>query len=80
MINAKYRALHGKSSERSNSANEVVVAFENSAKTKMNVIIRAYNDGITFRYEFPAKGGSYIIENELTSYTVPKETKRWMQK
>jgi len=80
VINERYRALHGKSSERSNSANEVVVVFENSAKAKMNVIIRAYNDGITFRYEFPGKGGDYIIEDELTSYTVPKETKRWMQK
>jgi len=80
VINERYRALHGKSSERSSSANEVVVAFENSAKAKMNVIIRAYNDGITFRYEFPGKGGRYVVEDELTSYTVPNETKRWMQK
>ncbi|WP_407427461.1 glycoside hydrolase family 97 catalytic domain-containing protein [Arcticibacter sp.] len=80
LIHEKYSALHGKRSERSNSANEVVVAFENPAKAKINVIIRAYNDGITFRYEFPGKGGNYVIEDELTSYTVPKETKRWMQK
>lgn len=80
LILEKYSALHGKSSSRSNSANEVVVAFENARKAKLNLILRAYNDGITFRYEFPGKGGSYVMEEELTSYTVPKETKRWMEK
>lgn len=80
LVTEKYDALHGKSSSRSNSANEVIIAFENSAKAKMNLIIRAYNDGIAFRYEFPGKGGRYIVEDELTSYTVPKETKRWMEK
>lgn len=80
VVTEKYSAVHGKSSERSNSGTEVVIAFENPEKAKMNLIIRAYNDGITFRYEFPGKGGSYIIEDELTSYQVPKETKRWMQK
>lgn len=76
----KYSTVHGKSSERSNAANEVIVSFENPAKAKMNLIVRAYNDGITFLYEFPGKGGRYVVEDELTSYTVPKETKRWMEK
>lgn len=80
LITEKYSAPHGKSSTRSNAANEVIIAFENAVKGKMNLIIRAYNDGITFRYQFPGKGGRYIVEDELTSYTVPKETKRWMQK
>ena len=43
---------------RDNAANEVVVSFENPSKAKLNLIIRAYNDGITFRYEFPEKQGS----------------------
>ncbi|MGV3705601.1 MAG: glycoside hydrolase family 97 catalytic domain-containing protein [Arcticibacter sp.] len=80
LITEKYSALHGKSLERSNSANEVVVTFESARKTKMNVIIRAYNDGMAFRYEFPGKGGSFVMEDELTSYTIPQATKRWMEK
>ena len=79
-IDEGYTALHGKKSFCSNAANEVVVCFENPSKAKLNVIIRAYNDGIAFRYEFPDKQGSFLIKDELTSYTIPVETARWMEK
>lgn len=60
-INEQYTAIHGKRRYRSNQANEVVVSFENPSKAKLNVIIRAYNDGVAFRYEFPEKGGSFPL-------------------
>lgn len=80
LINEEYRALHGKRSVCKNAANEVVVFLENRTKAKINIIIRAYNDGIAFRYEFPEKQGSFIVKDELTSYSIPKETTRWMEK
>jgi len=80
LINEEYTALHGKKSVCKNSANEVVVSFENSSKAKLNIIIRAYNDGIAFRYEFPEKEGSFVVKDELTAYSIPKETMRWMEK
>ena len=55
LINEQYTAIHGKKSSCTNSANEVIVSFENPSKSKLNIIIRAYNDGIAFRYEFPEK-------------------------
>ena len=67
-INENYTSIHGKKSLCQNSGNELVFYFENSQKTKMNLIIRAYNDGVAFRYEFPDKEGSYIVNDELTSY------------
>jgi alpha-glucosidase len=79
-ISEKYSALHGKSLDRNNSANEITVAFENQGNAKLNLIIRAYNDGLAFRYHFPGKGGSYLIQDELTAFTIPKDTKRWMEK
>lgn len=79
-INEQYSTLHGKKSLCSNTANEVVVSFENPSGAKLNIIIRAYNDGITFRYEFPEKQGSFTIKDEFTSYTIPNETTRWMEK
>ena len=79
-INEEYTALHGKKSVCKNSANEVVVSFENPSKAKLNIIIRAYNDGIAFRYEFPEKEGSFVVKDELTAYSFPKETTRWMEK
>ncbi|KOH44957.1 glycoside hydrolase family 97 protein [Sunxiuqinia dokdonensis] len=80
LIQENYRAVHGKRSQCSNEANEVVVAFENSGKAKMNLIVRAYNDGVAFRYEFPEKEGVFTIRDELTAYVVPDTTERWLQK
>jgi hypothetical protein len=80
VINDNYTALHGKRTQCSNSANEMVVSFENPTKAKLNLIIRAYNDGLAFRYEFPEKSGSYIVSEELTAYTIPDSTKRWLEK
>jgi hypothetical protein len=80
LINERYTVVHGKKSICTNSANEVVVSFENLSGAKLNIIIRAYNDGIAFRYEFPEKGGKFVMKDELTAYTIPKETTRWMEK
>ncbi|PJJ83094.1 glycoside hydrolase family 97 protein [Mucilaginibacter auburnensis] len=80
VINEQYKAVHGKRALRSNSANELAVSFQNPDKTKLNVIIRAYNDGMAFRYEFPDKREAIAVKDELTSYTIPKETNRWMEK
>lgn len=80
LINESYAALHGKRSQCGNSANEMVVYFENPGKARMNVIIRAYNDGVAFCYEFPGKGGSFTIRDEYTAYDFPEGTERWLQK
>jgi hypothetical protein len=79
-INEQYVALHGKRSQCSNSANETVISFENPGKAKLNLIIRAYNDGVAFRYEFPEKEGSFVVKDELTAYSIPSKAKRWMEK
>jgi alpha-glucosidase len=80
LINEQYTALHGKRSVCKNSANELTLFFENPDKAKLNLIIRAYNDGVAFRYEFPEKEGSFVVKEELTSYSVPSNTKRWLEK
>jgi len=80
LINESYTALHGKKSLCTNTANEVTLYFENPAGSGINAIVRAYNDGLTFRYEFPGKGLSAVVQDELTSYTIPDSAARWMEK
>ena len=80
LVNESYTSLHGKKAKCSNTAYEMVFSFENSSKAKLNLIVRAYNDGVAFRYEFPDKEGSFVVKDELTSYTIPTNTKRWMDK
>lgn len=79
-IREQYTTLHGKRLHRSNLANEVIAFFENPGKAKLNIIIRAYNDGVTFRYEFPEKHGAFVVKDEFTSYTIPSASKRWLEK
>jgi alpha-glucosidase len=75
-----YTALHGKRSHCVNRANERVVQFVNPGGAAMNVIIRAYDDGVVFRYVFPEKEGTYTINDELTAYTIPSADRRWLEK
>lgn len=49
---------------------------ENNKRQRLQIEIRAYNEGIAFRYKFP--GGEYLhITNEYTQYTLPEGTKAW---
>ncbi|GEC71478.1 Glycosyl-hydrolase 97 C-terminal, oligomerisation [Flavobacterium flevense] len=80
LVKEHYELPFGKKLVRDNEANEVVVSFENPGKAKLNLIIRAYNDGATFRYEFPEKKGSYVVNDEFTAYQIPKDSKRWLEK
>jgi hypothetical protein len=77
-IKEQYSNLHGKRSQCSNEANEIIVYFENPSKGKIHLIIRAYNDGVAFRYGFPDQEGSFIVQEELTSFTIPANAKRWL--
>ncbi|QEM08417.1 glycoside hydrolase family 97 protein [Mucilaginibacter rubeus] len=47
---------------------------------KMNVEIRAYNEGIAFRFFFPEneKGTYYRIVTENTTFSLPPDTKAWV--
>lgn len=45
-------------------------------RRQLKLEIRAYNEGVAFRYAFP--GGEYLhITNEYTQYTLPEGTKAW---
>ena len=78
-VTEEYTAIHGKRKNRENTANEIKIEFQSTSKTKLNLLIRAFDDGVTFRYEFPEKSGSYKIMDELTAYHIPDSTKRWLQ-
>jgi hypothetical protein len=79
-IKEQYTIPHGKRSICSNAGNEVIISFENSVKQKLNVVVRAYNDGVVFRYELTDTQGSYVVNDELTSFSISPETIRWMEK
>jgi hypothetical protein len=80
-IEVNYTTVHGKQLIRNNKATEVSVSFKNDSGSRLNLIIRAYDDGLAFRYGFPEKKeGDYLVKEEYTSYTILDSTSRWLQK
>ena len=73
-IKDNYRMLEGKRLQCTNNANE----YEASIGTDAKVVMRLYNDGIAFRYEYTGLMESNVPQ-EQTSYIIPEGTKRWMQ-
>ncbi|MCB0650539.1 MAG: glycoside hydrolase family 97 protein [Saprospiraceae bacterium] len=64
-----------------NNCNELVVNFEESGEPgrKLNLIFRAYDDGVAFRYEIPQPEGmdSVIIMDENTAFQLTGNHKCW---
>ena len=69
-----YQMLEGKRLHCTNEANEYQAPIGENAR----VVMRLYNDGIAFRYEYTGLQDSKVPA-EHTSYIIPEGTKRWMQ-
>ena len=53
---------------------EIDITGSDNNSRKLKLIVRAYNEGVAFRYFFP--GGEYLhITNEYTQYTMPEDAK-----
>ena len=69
-----YLMLEGKRLYCTNKANEYQASIGPNAK----IVMRFYNDGIAFRYEYTNLQNSKVPA-EQTAYIIPEGTKRWMQ-
>jgi len=78
-IDESYTMLIGKSTQCVNKANEITVSFKNKNNARINIILRAYDNGVAFRYSFPdSESTVYTINKELTGFQVPVGGKAWM--
>jgi hypothetical protein len=72
--------LHGKKNRGDNSGNERIFYLENPEGQNVEVLIRAYNDGIAFRYVLPGRAGEVrLLKSELSTFSIPKGSTRWTQ-
>lgn len=67
-----YQMLEGKRLHCTNEANEYQAPIGSNAK----IVIRLYNDGVAFRYEY-IKLENQKQPEEHTAYLIPEGTKRW---
>jgi alpha-glucosidase len=75
-INEKYELIVGKSKNIENKCNELRLNLKERSKTgrKLVFVIRVYDDGVAFRYEFPEQENwrSFVMTDELTSFNISK--------
>lgn len=78
-IDENYQNATGKKLNLRNHANEMQLRFKVNNKL-MNVIFRAYDDGIAFRYVFPETSGTeYYVTGENTTFQVSTDGQAWLQ-
>jgi hypothetical protein len=78
-IDENYQNASGKKLSLRNHANEMTLSFKTNNKL-LNVIFRAYDDGLAFRYVFPeTSSGDYYVTGETTTFQIPLEANAWIQ-
>jgi alpha-glucosidase len=82
VIDENYSMLIGKQLQLRNNANELTLNFHNSSNAKIQIIFRAYNDGVAFRYRFPEiSNAQYYVVEDKTTFQIPvSNSKSWVQR
>ncbi|MFL5787202.1 MAG: glycoside hydrolase family 97 N-terminal domain-containing protein, partial [Flavisolibacter sp.] len=67
-----YELITGKSSKVHDAYSEIVIPFiqNTPSRYKINLIVRAFNDGFAFRYSFPEQANwkDYILKDEHSTF------------
>ena len=71
----------GEDAQVRNHYNELRLTLQEKSglKRHIDVVFRAFNDGVAFRYEFPRqKGlGDFVIMDEVTQFSLPSDAQAW---
>lgn len=78
-IHEPYVLKSGKRLNTVNNYNEFTLTFNGKENIQFELIARAYNDGIAFRYRIPSASDEiHTIREELTEFAVPINGKAWI--
>lgn len=78
-INETYTLPSGKKRIYVNHANEIGLTFGNAAQQEMVLYVRAFDDGIAYRYYFPGAGEPRTILSEASGFKIPQNSRAWGQ-
>jgi alpha-glucosidase len=77
VIDETYSLPTGKTSKYINKANESLFLFKNKENKQLQIVCRAYDDGIAFRYIVESPD-NIVITKENTLFNIPQNTMCWM--
>lgn len=73
-IDETYKLIIGKVNTARDYCNQIIIPLQEIAEPErlVNLIVRAYNDGVAFRYEFPEQKNwsSYVMYDEKTQFNL----------
>ena len=75
-IDEEYTLPTGKVSVYQNKANEMTVSYANTHGKIMRLLVRAYNDGVAFRYAFD-NDETMQVKEERTTLVIPETSNVW---
>jgi alpha-glucosidase len=79
-ISDHYSMMTGKRRDITYEANQRTLTFVNRDRRMMDIAVRASNDGVAFRYEFPGRSDdTKTITEELTTFRLKPESRAWLQ-
>lgn len=82
-VDSSWTPVYGERSVIQEKYNELILTFEQkaSANYKMDIQLRAYNEGVAIRYYFHTNptGIYYRITEENTEFTFPEGTQAWFE-
>ncbi|MEI6654367.1 MAG: glycoside hydrolase family 97 catalytic domain-containing protein [Verrucomicrobiota bacterium] len=75
-IDETYPMVTGKRSQCRNHANEVVIDFSADKEVAFKLIVRAYNEGVAYRYWIAGSGEDTVL-GEASGFRLPPAAKGW---
>ncbi|MET0405378.1 MAG: glycoside hydrolase family 97 catalytic domain-containing protein [Cystobacter sp.] len=76
-VNESYSAPGRKKASALNSANEAVLRFSKGGQ-EVDLVVRAYNDGIAYRYRIPGSGSLWVY-GESSAFNLPDSSTGYAQ-
>ncbi len=78
-IDERYRLPHGKRRDHVVNGRERVLTFANQSGAHLDIVLRAHNDGVAFRYRFPETDAApKTVAAETTGFHVPDRSTGWL--
>jgi hypothetical protein len=79
-INETYRTVYGKRLNHIVRGRERTISFMNAGGKPIDIILRAHDDGVAFRYRFPDLDTiAKTVTDELTGFAIPAGSTAWIQ-
>jgi hypothetical protein len=75
-----YTLVHGKRKAVRDGYNERVLSFKNADGQPVELHLRAFDDGVAFRYRFPEADATVrVVKAEPTGFALPEGSRVWVQ-